>query len=87
MDFAPLPYILGIAHKDLDIALTNLAGIPAQSSFDGILLVTTLPAATTEFVPMLQPGRIVAPAPIQALGSIKTPVLCVSQGPSRYGDP
>ena len=44
-----------------------LAGIPPTTVLGGTSVVTTEPAATTEFSPMVTPGNIVAAAPIQAL--------------------
>ena len=46
--------------------LINFAGTPPTTVFAGISLVTTEPAATTEFSPTVTPGSIIAPAPIQA---------------------
>ena len=53
--------------KEVAEALTkNLAGLPTQSSPAGILFVTTLPAPTIAFSPIVIPGKIVEPAPIDA---------------------
>ena len=41
------------------------AGFPATITSSGISLVTTEPAPTTEFSPIVTPLKIVAPAPIQ----------------------
>ena len=45
----------------------NFAGTPPTIVFGGTSAVTTAPAATTEFSPMVTPGNIVAAAPIHAL--------------------
>src|SRR5712672_2506189 len=47
--------------------LIATAGFPATTVFAGTLLVTTDPAATTEFSPMVTPFRMVAFIPIQTL--------------------
>jgi len=52
--------------------LTATAGLPATTVFDGTLLLTTDPAATTEFSPMLTPFKMVAFIPIQTLSAIFT---------------
>ena len=44
----------------------NFAGIPPTIVFGGTSAVTTAPAATTAFSPMVTPGKIVAAAPIQS---------------------
>ena len=41
------------------------AGLPAATTFDGIDLVTTDPAPTTEFSPIVIPGSKITFAPIQ----------------------
>jgi hypothetical protein len=46
------------------MAFIILAGTPPTTLFSGTSLVTTAPAATTEFSPMVTPGKIAAPAPI-----------------------
>ena len=48
----------------------TLAGFPPTSVFGGTSLVTTDPAATTEFSPTVTPPMIVAPAAIQTFLSI-----------------
>ncbi|EAR14588.1 hypothetical protein RB2501_00891 [Robiginitalea biformata HTCC2501] len=48
------------------------AGTPATTVFGGTSLFTSAPAATTELLPTVTPGRMVAPAPIQALFRIIT---------------
>lgn len=48
----------------------NFAGLPPYTLFDGILLTTTLPAATTTLSPMITPGRIIAPYPMKTLSPI-----------------
>lgn len=47
-----------------------LAGLPITVVFDGIDFVTTAPAPTTQFSPMVIPGKITAPAPMDAPSSI-----------------
>ena len=47
--------------------LINLAGFPATITFGGTSLVTTLPAPTIELSPIVIPGNIIAPEPIQTL--------------------
>jgi hypothetical protein len=42
----------------------NCAGTPPTIEFSTTSLVTTAPAATIAFSPIVTPGRIVAPAPI-----------------------
>ena len=54
------------------IVLMTLAGTPATTVLGGTSLVTTAPAATTEFSPMVTPGNIVALAPIHVLRRITT---------------
>jgi hypothetical protein len=43
-----------------------LAGMPATKVLSGTPLETTAPAATTEFSPIVTPGKIVAASSIQA---------------------
>ena len=52
--------------------LTTAAGFPATTVFGGTLFVTTDPAATTEFSPIVTPFRMVAFIPIQTLSAIFT---------------
>src|SRR5207249_2678563 len=52
--------------------LTTTAGLPATTTFGSTDLVTTAPAATTEFSPMVTPFRITAFMPIQTLSAILT---------------
>src|SRR5205823_14279558 len=52
--------------------LTSTAGLPATTMFEGTLLLTTDPAATTEFSPILTPFKMVAFIPIQTLSAIFT---------------
>src|SRR5690242_13158974 len=52
--------------------LTSTAGFPATMVFAGTLLVTTAPAATTEFSPIVTPFKITAFIPIQTLSPIFT---------------
>src|SRR5205823_7533265 len=51
---------------------TTTAGFPATTVFGGMGLVTTAPAATTEFSPMVTPFKITAFIPIQTLSAIFT---------------
>src|SRR6266513_6103214 len=51
---------------------TMTAGFPATTVFDSTLLVTTDPAATTEFSPIVTPFKITAFIPIQTLSQILT---------------
>jgi hypothetical protein len=48
----------------------TLAGFPPTRVFGGTSLVTTEPAATTEFSPTVTPPMMVAPAAIQTFLSI-----------------
>src|SRR5215510_16146233 len=52
--------------------LTTTAGLPATTVFGSMLLVTTEPAATTEFSPIVTPFKITAFIPIQTLSQIFT---------------
>jgi hypothetical protein len=54
------------ASRVCSIERNNLAGFPATMLFGGTSLVTTLPAPTIAFSPMLMFERIVAPEPIDA---------------------
>ncbi len=47
-------------------------GFPTANEFSGIDLLTTLPAPITEFLPIVTPGKIITPPPIQTLSSIVT---------------
>src|SRR5438552_8330167 len=49
---------------------TTTAGFPATTVFGSTLFVTTDPAATTEFSPIVTPFRITAFIPIQTLSQI-----------------
>src|SRR6266480_5332537 len=51
---------------------TMTAGFPATTVFGSTLLVTTDPAATTEFSPIVTPFKITAFMPIQTLFAIFT---------------
>ena len=51
---------------------TTVAGFPATTVFGSTLFVTTDPAATTEFSPIVTPFRITAFMPIQTLFAIFT---------------
>ena len=44
-----------------------LQGFPAATTLSGILCVTTLPEPITVLSPMLTPGLIIVPPPIQTL--------------------
>lgn len=48
------------------ILLINLSGFPATMELSGTSLVTTLPAPTMEFSPIVTPGSIVDAIPIHA---------------------
>ncbi len=50
----------------------NFAGLPPTMVFGATSLVTTAPVATTAFLPTVTPGRMVAPAPIQAFSQMWT---------------
>ncbi len=50
----------------------NLAGLPAQISLGGMDFVTTEPAPTMEFSPIVTPFRMMECAPINTLSSICT---------------
>src|ERR1700735_323798 len=52
--------------------LTMTAGFPATTTFSGTLLVTTAPAATTEFSPMVTPLRMTAFMAIHTLSRMIT---------------
>src|ERR1700704_3043004 len=66
------------AHHDDALAFqlgnvfTATAGLPATTVFGGTDLVTTDPAATTEFSPIVTPFKMVAFMPIQTLSEIFT---------------
>jgi len=47
----------------------TLAGTPDAIEFSGMSPVTTAPAPTMLFVPILTPSRMITPAPIQAKSS------------------
>ena len=49
------------------ISLITLQGLPTATTLSGISLVTILPAPITTFSPIVTPGTITTPAPIQAL--------------------
>jgi hypothetical protein len=51
---------------------TTTAGFPATTVLDSTLFVTTDPAATTEFSPIVTPFKITAFMPIQTLFAIFT---------------
>ena len=50
-------------------------GLPTATTPEGRSLVTTLPAPTTVLSPMVTPGMISAPAPIQQLRPMRTGAL------------
>ena len=52
--------------------LMTTAGLPATTTLGGTLFVTTAPAATTEFSPIVTPFKIVAFIPIQTLSAMMT---------------
>src|SRR5438067_10467781 len=54
---------------------TKTAGFPATTVFGSTLFVTTEPAATTEFSPIVTPFKITAFIPIQTLSEILTGAL------------
>jgi len=54
------------------------AGFPPTRVFGGTSLVTTEPAAITEFSPIVTPPMMVAPAAIHTLFSITTGVPIVA---------
>ena len=61
-----------ITRTDLFDFLRTPAGTPPTTVFAGTSFLTTAPAATPECSPMVTPGSIVAPAPIQAFFLITT---------------
>lgn len=67
--------ILFIINKQIQlrssIFFITLAGTPPTSTFSGTDLVTTLPAATTEPMPMVTPHNIVQSIPIQTTSGQK----------------
>lgn len=50
----------------------SLAGTPPMMLYGATSLVTTAPAAMTDPVPMVTPGKIVARAPSHTLSSMTT---------------
>ena len=58
-------WIVGINNQSIPLKI--LAGTPPTIVFAGTSLVTTAPAATIEFSPMVTPGKIVAPAPMHCV--------------------
>src|SRR5438045_7423488 len=74
----PLNSVFGVGYWTLDACyghwnvLTTTAGFPATTTFAGTLFVTTAPAATTEFSPMVTPLRMIAFIPIQTLSEMMT---------------
>src|SRR4030081_1753023 len=75
---ALLNSVLGIGRWTLDVCyghwnvFTTTAGLPATMQFAGTLFVTTAPAATTEFSPMVTPFKMMAFIPIQTLSEMMT---------------
>src|SRR5262249_34255891 len=72
----------------LSLALTYLrsrAGLPTTTAFAGTFFVTTLPAPTREFSPIVTFARIVAPDPIEA--PLLTNVLSTFQSASVCNSP
>src|SRR5213076_772031 len=65
-------WALGIRANHVWNFLTTIAGFPATTEFGSTLLVTTEPAATTEFSPIVTPFKITAFMPIQTLSPIFT---------------
>ena len=59
-------------NHDASSCFVTTAGFPATTTFAGTLLVTTAPAATTEFSPMVTPLRMMAFMPIQTLSEMMT---------------
>src|SRR3989338_6685185 len=55
-----------LGYYNFSISFITFAGFPATTLFAGTFFVTTLPAPTNEFVPIITPGRIVEFAPILA---------------------
>lgn len=53
----------------------TFAGLPPTKLISGTNLVTTLPADITEQFPMLTPGNIIEPVPIQTSSPITTGLL------------
>lgn len=53
-----------------------LAGFPPATEYSGISFVTTLPAPIIQYLPILTPGKMIEPAPINVPSPIKTfPIL------------
>lgn len=53
----------------------TLQGFPTATTLDGISFVTTLPAPITVLSPIVTPGKMIAPAPIQQFLPICTGIL------------
>ena len=62
----------GIAKGFTFCFLINLVGFPAQISLSGTSFVTTLPAPTMEFLPILTALQITVFAPIKQLSQSST---------------
>src|SRR5215510_470887 len=62
--------------------LSTLAGLPATTAFGGTSFVTTLPAPTNAFSPIVTFDRIVAPDPIEA--PLRTSVRSTVQSASVW---
>src|SRR6476646_6245477 len=65
-------YALGVGTTHAWNFFTIAAGFPATTVFGSTDLVTTDPAATTEFSPMVTPFKITAFIPIHTLSQILT---------------
>ena len=63
---------------------TTRAGTPATTQWPGTWPRTTAPAATTTFRPMLAPGRMTAPAPIQQPGADRYRGVARPLAPDRH---
>ena len=50
----------------------TLQGFPTANELGGMDLLTILPAPITEFLPIVTPGKIITPPPIQTLSSMVT---------------
>jgi len=57
------------------ISLIIFAGTPPTSEFDGTSFVTTAPAATTQWLPIVTPGSITALAPIHTSSPMTTALV------------
>ena len=64
---------------DYSIFLITFAGLPPTTTLSGTSFVTTAPAATTAFLPMVTPGQMMAPMHIDAFSSIVEKVVSIVQ--------